>query len=168
MQPKLMSWLKKIDQILEKITIALLTLFLFSMLFFSVLNSVLRWFNTTYLWIEPLLSHLVFYSAFFGGVVATGEKQHICIDLFHRFLENKGWHKAYHRALALMSFLSAAVILWVASGSFRFINDTFHFDGEAFLGIHRGYLVSMIPLGLFFLAYRFLYLTLSSLMEQNP
>ena len=74
--------LKSTDKFIEKISISLLVVCVLSMLLLSVLNIFLRWFNTTLFWVEPLVRHLVFLSAFLGGVLATGNRSHIGIDIY--------------------------------------------------------------------------------------
>ena len=57
------------------------------MLLLSVINIFLRWGEMTPYWVEPLVRHLVFLSAPLGGVIATGRRNHIGIDILQRWLE---------------------------------------------------------------------------------
>ena len=72
---------KKLDEWIDNFSSWLLVISVVLMLFLSVLNIFLRWGNTTIFWIEPLVRHLVFLSAFLGGILATGRKNHIGIDI---------------------------------------------------------------------------------------
>ena len=83
--------IKRLDIFLDKSAFAIMALSLFFMLFLPLFNIVARWFGQSILWIDPLVRHLVFLSAFMGGVLATGKGNHIKLDLVSRALE--GLHK---------------------------------------------------------------------------
>ena len=63
-----------LDYALEKIAFYILGTCLFGMLFFTLFNIVARWFGMSFLWIDPLVRHMVFLSAFMGAVMATGRE----------------------------------------------------------------------------------------------
>ena len=59
------------------------------MMILSITGIVLRWFNIAFLWIDPLVRHLVFICTFLGGAIATGRGTHIGIDIIGRLLESR-------------------------------------------------------------------------------
>ncbi len=126
------------------------------MLFFSVLSIVLRWFEVSLLWIEPLVRHLVFLAAFIGGSLATGSNQHIKIDLMSRILEKveKPFVKKLLDIFILATTLLACAILVKASYELAVIE--FDYGKVEFLGIHSGYLLGIIPVGMSFISLRVL------------
>ncbi|MCP4912205.1 MAG: TRAP transporter small permease [Oligoflexia bacterium] len=157
---------KMLDDAIEKFSSVLLITCVVGMLFFSVANIVLRWFGIGFMWIEPLVRHLVFLSAFLGGVLATGRKTHIGIDIIGKYLESKqNWvaHQWVGRAIALISFVSLA---WLAQSSIGFVKVEAQYGKAAFLGIHSKYLVSLIPFGFSLITYRFFFLLLKSFFEE--
>lgn len=148
--------IKRLDSWLEKIAKIAIVLCVFSMLFFSVLSIVLRWFEVSLLWIEPLVRHLVFLAAFIGGSLATGSNQHIKIDLMARILEKveKPFVKKLLDVFILATTLLACAILVKASYELALIE--FEHGKLEFLEIHSGYLLSIIPVGMSFISLRVL------------
>lgn len=157
-----MKVLKLIDTFLEKISSWVLVASVFAMLSFSVLNIILRWMNTTIHWVEPLVRHLVFLATFLGGVLATGRGTHIGIDILGKWCEtNKKVevHRWITRIIALASFLT---LLWLFKSSVDFAKVELEFGKPVFWGISSGYLVGIIPVGFIMIAYRFLFIFISS------
>ena len=148
--------IKKIDGWLENIAKISIVICVFGMLSLSVLSIVLRWFEVSLLWIEPLVRHLVFLAAFIGGSLATGAGQHIKIDLLARLLEKieKPFLKKIVELITLALTLLACLILVKASYSLAAIE--FEYGKPQFLGIHSGYLLSIIPVGMGFICLRVL------------
>ncbi|MAZ46964.1 MAG: hypothetical protein CME65_00285 [Halobacteriovoraceae bacterium] len=148
--------IKRLDSWLERIAKVSIVLCVFSMLFFSVLSIVLRWFEVSLLWIEPLVRHLVFLAAFIGGSLATGSNQHIKIDLMSRILEKveKPFVKKLLDIFILATTLLACAILVKASYELAVIE--FDYGKVEFLGIHSGYLLGIIPVGMSFISLRVL------------
>ncbi|MCO4753127.1 MAG: TRAP transporter small permease [Bacteriovoracaceae bacterium] len=137
------------------------------MLFLPLFNIVARWFGQSILWIDPLVRHLVFLSAFMGGVLATGKGNHIKLDLVSRALE--GLHKKRLKkivdTLAALASIVACYFLFVAGRDFALVE--FEYGKEAFLGIHSGFLVSIIPFGFCFIALRFFTVTFKELGKES-
>lgn len=158
---------KKLDSFLEQFSYKAIVLSLFLMLILSLINIVFRWFNITFLWIDPVVRHLVFLSAFLGGSLATGSSKHIGIDLITKFLEKpsyqtaRTWHK---RIVSLACFL---VLVWLTAASYKFSVVEFEYGRAHFLGIHSGYLVSIIPFGFALIALRFLFRFLLSFSNEQ-
>ncbi|MDC0255659.1 TRAP transporter small permease subunit [Bacteriovoracales bacterium] len=161
--------LKGVDTFMEKVSLYALIVSVFGMLLLTLLTIVLRWFSLTYLWMDPLIRHLVFLSTFLGGVVATGSKQHIAIDIFYRMAEQNGKERLTLFFQFLTALVSCITLIWLITGAIQFVNDAFKYEKVVFLGIHRGFLVSIIPFGMGLIAYRFLILSIEALMKLiNP
>ena len=154
-----------IDKSIEKLSGGILIVSILSILFLSIIVIVLRWMDTAFLWLEPLLRHLVFLSAFMGGVLATGRKGHIGIDIVGKYFESqKNWkaHRIVGRVVSLTSFLT---LLWLTWAVLSFVRLEAQYGKEVFLGIHSQFLVALIPLGTILIAYRFFYLFISSFSQ---
>lgn len=162
-----MNSLKRFDHYVEKVIEWFLVATLLSVMVFSVLTIVLRWFQINLQWVEPLTRHLVFLSAFLGGAVATKKGNHIGIDILGKYLEAKQWHgllKNIQRYIALVGFVTL-IILTKASYDFMLVEKAF--GGEAFFGLHSGDLVMIIPLGFLLIAYRFIYMFFISFEKET-
>lgn len=148
--------IKKFDDILDSISKWGVLICIGLMLVLSLVNISLRWFDNSVLWIEPLVRHLVFLAAFLGGAIATGEGQHIKIDLLSKLLE-KTDNLVIQRVIekiVLVVCLLATVILTKAGYDLFLVE--MEYGKEAFLGVHSAYLIAIIPVGMGFIALRFL------------
>lgn len=147
--------LKKIDSFLAAISYKGLVISLSLMLGLSVMSIVFRWFNITFMWLDPFVRHLVFLSAFLGGSLATGAGKHIGIDLMSKLLEQPKYQHWSLLHLRLISLASTIVLVWIAKGGYDFMMVEFEFGRAHFLGIHSGFLVGIIPLGFILIGARF-------------
>ena len=132
------------------------------MIFLTVLNIILRLKSITFFWIDPLNRHLVFLSAFLGGVLATGRGTHISIDMISKILESRGWFKVETYLKRLIAFVSLLGVLWLIYASFDFFQMEKEFGKEVFWGIHSSSFVFIIPFGFSLIAFRFFVLLLKS------
>lgn len=153
---------KKCDWALEKLTTYLLVFCVMSMLLFSSLSIVARWFQHNITWIDPFVRHLVFLSAFLGGIIATGQGTHIGIDIIGKFVESKGWHSVKALISRVIMIASILVLAWLIKSGIDFTAVEMEFSKEEFWGIQSGYLVMIIPVGLVLLALRFIFVFLLS------
>ena len=160
--------LNKIDKFIESFTKFALVLTVMGMLLLSVTSIVLRWFDSSYSWMEPLIRHLVFLSAFLGGVLATGRGTHIGIDILGRYLESspKVIYSKYLKSFT--AFVSCFVLCWSVYASWGFVQIEWEFGRIHFLGIHSGVLVGIIPFGFTLIAIRFFVLGMKFLCEDLP
>lgn len=143
------------DEILERLSRWSLIACLFAILGFSVGAIVLRWLGSSILWIEPLVRHLVFLSAFLGGSLATSKGVHIRVDLFTKLLEHsrsRVLHWFHRNLLALFSLVTTVVLTKAAYDFFQVEKE---FGAPALLNIHSSYLVGIIPFGMGLIALRF-------------
>ena len=159
------SILGKIDQTLEKICKYGLVFSLSTILILCLANIVLRWFDSTLLWVDPLVRHLVFLCAFLGGGLATGRKQHIGIDIVSKILEQKDKKALIKKLRIFVSLISFLTLVWLFKAGVEMSKVEFEYGKEAFLGIHSGVLMSLIPLGFLIIGYRFFYLLIKDLLE---
>lgn len=146
--------IKKLDQYLENFAKWSILFCVLSMLLLSLSSIVLRWFEMSLLWIDPLVRHLVFVAAFLGGSLATGANQHIKIDLLSRLLEksqNLKLKKFIEALVLLITFIACFVLV---KGSYQLTLVEFEYGKEEFLGLHSGYLVGIIPVGMGLIALR--------------
>lgn len=163
-----MGIIKKLDWCIDKFASSLLVVSLLSILLFSSMAIILRWFHINLYWVDPFVRHTVFFGTFLGGVVATGRGSHIGIDLISKFLELK--HKDHariyvHRVIMLSSGL---ILVWMMKSGIDFTRVEMEFSKEEFWGIHSGYLVAIIPFGLFLMMLRFFLLFILSFDKNAP
>lgn len=133
-------------------------------LLLSVVVIVLRWFNTTLFWYDPLVRHLVFLLAFLGGIKASAMGTHISIDLISRNLQNSthaGWAKTHKIFLALVSII---ILAWLVYAGVAFTKIEFTYGRAGFFNIHSAYLVAIIPVGFTLIALQFLLVMLKELL----
>ncbi len=161
-----MKYLGWIDTGIEKFSNFILVISVLVMLLVSVMTIVLRWFETSFMWGEPLIRHLVFLCTFLGGVVATGRGTHIGIDILGRYLENRGSVYRKKSLHILVSLSSLLVLIWLVVSSLHFVNVELQYGRAIFWGIHSGYLVAIIPFGFFLIGYRFFYKFICAVFNQ--
>ncbi len=149
--------LTKLDKLVDRLTIYLVVLTMTVLLSSSILGIVLRWVNSPIMWIEPLVRHLVFLLAFLGGVIAAGRNAHISIDILGRYFEAFHNQKIKLRFDRLIYFISLVAVVWLTESAYHFFKVELQYGSEAFLGIHSGFLVGIIPAGFSLIAFRFFY-----------
>ncbi len=159
--------LNSLDRGVEKLAEYGLYVSVIGMIIFSVLTIVFRWINFNVLWFEPLVRHLVFLAAFLGGVLATGRRTHIGIDILGKFFENKEMFRAQRLVGRIISLASGLTLVWLIKASYEFMLVELQYGKEEFLGIHSGFLVGIIPFGFTLIAIRFFVLFLKSFMEEE-
>ncbi len=156
---------KSFDSLLEKFSRWSLIFSLYFILGFAVLSIILRWIGQTPLWVEPLIRHVVFLSAFLGGSLATSKGAHIKVDILTHFVENSSSKILHwlHRNLVTLFCLITCVMLTKAAWDFFIVER--EFGSIAFLQIHTSYLVGIIPSGMLLISLRFLNRLMIGLME---
>lgn len=143
------------DEILDQISRYGLVGCLFTILGLAVLSIVLRWLGSSLMWIEPLIRHLVFLSAFLGGSMATSKHVHIKVDLLTKLIElsrSKVIHWIHKNLVTLFCFL---VCLVLAKSGWDFYLVEKEFGAPGFLHIHSANLVAIIPFGMGLITLRF-------------
>ncbi|MBT3982245.1 MAG: TRAP transporter small permease subunit [Bacteriovoracaceae bacterium] len=160
-----MSFFKAIDNALERFAYYTLVICITLMVLLTLLGIGSRQFSTTFLWLDPLVRHLVFLSAFMGGVLATGKRGHIGIDIIGKFLESKGLCYFRDSILRVVDLAAFITVMWLSYWAIQLSKIEFQYGREIFLGVHSGYLVSIIPFGLILIGYRFFFLFISSIKK---
>lgn len=150
----MISSIRILDVILEKFCSWGLIISIVGMLLFSIMTIVMRWFGVTFLWIDPLVRHLVFFSAFLGGAMASSRGSHIKIDLIAKLIESKNNEFLLKLQTTIISIIVLIALVWLAISSYEFGLVEMQFGREAFLGIHSGTLVMLIPWGFALIALR--------------
>ena len=125
------------------------------MLGLTLWGVVFRWLGMSWLWIDPMVRHIVLLATFLGGVLAVGKGQHIAIDLYGKHLAaRKNW-RAFFLHKKCLALISSGTIFWFAWASWPFAASEWQYGRPDFLGIHSGLLVSIIPFGFILLGVRF-------------
>ena len=158
----MISWFERIDRAVEKLASVILFASLIAMISLTLLSIFLRWFNHSLLWIERFVRHLVFMTAFTGGIVATGSKNHIAIDLAGRILETLELEKLRVWVNRLIYVFCIGSLIWLTYAGYRLVETELEIGHEKFLGIHSSVLAATIPVGLGLIAFRFFCLLLQS------
>ena len=151
-----MKLFKNLDNFIDKVATYVLVVCVLSMLFFSVSNIVLRWFNSHVMWIEPMVRYLVVISAFLGGVVATGRRAHIGIDIIGKYFENKKMHNAHLWVKRLTAIVSLVALCFLTYACIGFVKQEAMYGKIIFLKIHAKYLAMILPIGFGLMGIRFL------------
>lgn len=164
-----MKLFKSLDKLIELITTKTLVVCVLSMLFLSVLNIVLRWFNAHVMWIEPFVRYVVVLSAFLGGAIATGKRTHIGIDIVGKYFETKKMMVAHAWVKRITDIVSVAALIFLTKGCIDFVAQEAEYGRIVFLGIHAKYLAMILPFGFGLMGLRFLLgfiLSFDSKLEQ--
>ena len=131
------------DSIIKKTIVAVV----FLMLGLSVLGIVLRWFQLPLNWIEPLVRHLVFLSAFLGATLATASGRHISIEILAKYFEAS---RDFSKLKVLTKFVNVitifALVFLMKSGYDFFLVEK-EYGSKIFFGLHSSSMVFIIPLG---------------------
>ena len=162
-----MKPLQTLDRLIEKIAEYALIAAILGMVLFGMLNIILRWLNHPVNWFDPFIRHLVFLCAFLGGVLATGKKKHLGIDIIGKSLaKNYGPRvgRNIERVIALASTATLLVLVWAG---WNYVQVEMEYGKAHFLGIHSQYLAAIIPFGALLIAYRFFFIFISSFQGQK-
>jgi TRAP-type C4-dicarboxylate transport system permease small subunit len=133
----------------------------------SFLNIVLRWFNTSLMFVDPLVRHLVFAMAFLGAVEATERSQNISIDILKRYLEAKNKDHLIGIINRVVYVFSILGCLWLASSAYGFVKIEMEYPRELFWGLNTGMAAAIIPFGFVFIAIKSLLKLLTYQGEQS-
>lgn len=139
-----MSIIKKIQGLYEKIILSSLVLAVLIMLFLTLLNIILRLFDSTLLWVEPMVRHLVFLSTFLGGAVASSKNEHIKIDIASKLIKKENAQKIYQ---IIIHGFTLIVLIYLYRSGVNFYDVEKEYASQVFLGISSSTLVAIIPFG---------------------
>lgn len=150
-----MRFFARFDEYLEKFSRIGLISCLLLILGLSVLAIILRWMGSSLMWIEPLVRHLVFLSAFMGGSIATSKNVHIKVDLLTKLVEMTHSRVLLWIHKNLVSIFCLIVCLFLLKAGWDFYLVEKEFGAPGFLHIHSAYLVGIIPFGIGLITLRF-------------
>ena len=154
-----MRTLEKLNSWIENAETVVLVTVLGLMVIFAFLQVVLRnIFNEGILWGDILLRHLVLWVGFIGASLATREQKHINIDLFGRFLSDKG----KNTVRLLTNLFSVFICYLLADAGWTFVQDEQMMGTEVFAEIPGWYFQTIIPIGFFLMSFRFLVLSINN------
>ena len=157
-----MKILNKINTWIERAETAVLVVIMGAMVLLAFLQVVLRnIFNEGILWGDIFLRHLVLWVGFLGASLATREQKHINIDLFTRFLSNKG--KAGARLITNLFSIFICVLL--TDASWTFVQDEQMMGTIVFGDIPAWYFQIIIPIGFLLMSFRFLINSLENIFD---
>ncbi len=162
---KIASTIKGIDYWLANIIFVLMLIGVVMLMGISVASIIFRWLEKTYLWMDPLTRHLVFLLAFLGGAMATGNKNHIAIDIIPHYLKTHQHQKLKHFLELFIHLSASALVFWLAWVSIEVAKLEFEYGSPVFLGIHSGYMLSIIPVGLFIISLRMFLLGIKEVID---
>ena len=150
------KFIRYFDAFLETLSRWGLVAGLLIILSLAVSSIILRWAGLSPLWIEPLIRHLVFLTAFLGGSLATSKGVHIKVDIMSKLIEASSSKvlQVFHKNLIVIFCLITSLGLLRASLDFYLMES--EFGAPAFLGIHSSFLVAIIPFGVGLISLRFL------------
>jgi TRAP-type C4-dicarboxylate transport system permease small subunit len=131
----------------------LLALLLAAMIGLSFLQVLLRNLaDTGYLWIEPLLRHLVLWVGLLGAMLASRSGRHINVDALSRLLRPP----VLRAARAATNLLAASVCLLLAHACLKLVRDELEVARVAFLTVPTWALQSVMPVAALVMSSRFL------------
>jgi len=163
----LLKVLKNLDQGIEKFSRIGLVVGVSGMLGLTLLGIVLRWFGMSWLWLEPVVRHLVFLSAFLGGALATGAGTHIGIDIASKVLEARHMDNAKRYVDIIVALMSFVICLWLTKAGIDLVQVEAEYGKAHFLGIHSAFLVGIMPFGFAIISYRSFYRFLAAVMGRE-
>jgi C4-dicarboxylate transporter DctQ subunit len=152
-------------RILETLLRGTVAALLLAMVFFSALQILLRnLFDSGFLWIDPLLRHLVLLLTFTGAIIATGLKRHVQINVLGRLLKGR----AGRFAGAGIALASGLIALALAYASLLLLADELEFGNAVFLNVPSWAIVAIFPVSFLSIAYRFIHLVFRELAGEAP
>jgi len=144
--------LKQGPWLFDKLEYLVLVFLLTIMAGLAFLQIVLRiFFATGILWGDPLLRHLLLWTALLGATMATKEGKHINIDVISRLLPDRG--KAAIKAFT--DLFSTFICILLLEASLKFIRDEFQFGAYAFLKVPIWIVGVIFPVTFALIALRF-------------
>lgn len=154
-----MSFLRKVDSFLNRVEGAILVLFLAAMIVMAFLQVVLRnGFNSTIIWVDILLRHLVLWIGFLGSALAASNDRHINIDALTRFLSSR-----IRSVIGVLTNLFAVIVcFFLLSAAVTFVNNEIADKTTVYAEIPEWYSQIIIPVGFGLLIFHFLVRTVVS------
>lgn len=150
--------MKRLKIFIEKAESFYLVLLLSSLVFLSFLQISGRLlFNIGFSWSDPIINHLILWSALAGAVMTTRMNEHISIDIIQKFLSKRIADIVQIITLLFSTLISAILVF----ASVRFLHDEF-LMGPVIISPVRSWVFQIpIPLSFTFIGLRFLLLAIT-------
>ena len=147
------SWVKRLHRVED----ALLAILLSVMIVLAATQILLRnFFDSGFVWADPLLRVLVLWLGLIGATVATRDNKHIRIDLVSRLFERN-----LHRLIqSVIGQISAWTCLLIAAYGMSWIRLDYEDGLTAFLGIPAWMLEIIVPLSFALIGLRYLVMSI--------
>jgi TRAP-type C4-dicarboxylate transport system permease small subunit len=139
-----MKIIKSFEEIINKIEITTLIVFLIVMVLLAFLQVVLRnVFSAGILWADTLLRYMVLWIGFLGAAISTKEEKHINIDALTRFLS------PYFKNIisVITNGFAAVVCYYLLTASIQFLKVGIPEGVTLFENIPIVYFLVIIPAG---------------------
>jgi len=150
---------------LHALEAAFLAMLLAAMLALSFVQIVLRNIvHTGWVWVDPVLRHLLLWIGFVGAMLATRMNQHINVDAVSRTLgpRTRRW------TLVGTSVAAAVVCLFLAEACRAFMADEAGAGTSGVLGVPVWGLIAVMPVALWIMSVRFLRHALDAATATEP
>lgn len=143
------TWIKRFYRAEDALLVALLT----SMIVLASAQILLRnFFDSGFVWIDPLLRVMVLWLGLIGATVATRDNKHIRIDLLSRFFSRNN-----HRLIqSIVGQISAWTCLLIAWYGMKWIRLDYADGLKSFAGIPAWMLEIIIPISFALIGLRYL------------
>jgi TRAP-type C4-dicarboxylate transport system permease small subunit len=136
----------------------LLVFLLSAMIVLAAAQIVLRnFFDSGFVWIDPLLRVLVLWLGLIGATVATRNNRHIRIDLLSK-LFSRNTHRLIQSVIGQISAWTCLVVAWYG---FKWIQMDFADGVTSFAGIPAWMLEVIIPVTFALIGLRYLIMSVS-------
>ncbi len=156
--------LQKAQRFLHQFETYLLAALLTALLLMSVAQIVLRvFFDTGFIWAEPVSRQGVLWLALLGALSATREKKHISIDALPRFLSKK-WHQTVWTISQLAAACITAALTWYGWGMVQLEREA---PGVFIANIPTWWPMCLFVLGFGLISLRFVFVAFSKPAEPN-
>ncbi|MBL7666148.1 MAG: TRAP transporter small permease subunit [Bacteriovoracaceae bacterium] len=144
--------IKKLSGLLDKLISHVLVAVISLVTLLSLLGIILRQFQVTFLWLEPLIRHLIFISSFLAAALAVADDKHIKIEILKNILEKRvKLSKFTSYAVMLSSFF---VLGWLTYASWQFYQVEKTYADIGFLGIPTSFWIGSMTAGLGLMLFR--------------
>lgn len=155
---------ERLDEIIALVEKYLVVLLLSLMMVLSFMQIVLRnFFETGLSWGDVLVRYLVLWVAFIGAAMATKEGRHINMEVFSRWVSDKG--RAYLNGLSYLCSIFICGLLTYAA--FKFIYFEAQMGSTTIFGIPIWMPELIIPITFGLMTFRFALRFAATLIEQR-
>ena len=142
----------KLDEIIARVEKILVVVFLSALILTAFVQIILRnFFATGISWGDVLIRYLVLWVAFIGAALATREGKHINMEIFSRWVSDRG--RAYLNRISHLC--SAGICGLLTYAAFKFIQFEAQMGSTTILGLPIWVPELIIPLTFGLMTFRF-------------